>query len=98
MGLTGLYGLPMHRRWVDIHRRSMPMDQLDPALAGLKIVQVSDLHHSPVVSGRYLLQYVRWINELSPDLVGVTGDLITGGYRFAHRVATIFFFIVSSYC
>lgn len=89
LGLTGLYGLPMNRRWVEIHRRMMPMRNLDPALVGLKIVQVSDLHHSPVVSARYLIQYVRWINDLKPDLVVVTGDLITGGYRFAHRIATI---------
>src|SRR5437762_11296210 len=32
---------------------------------------------------------MKWVNELEPDLVVVTGDLITGGYRFAHRVATI---------
>src|SRR5690606_9725285 len=38
---------------------------------------------------RYLVQYIRFINELEPDLVVVTGDLITGGYRYAHRIATI---------
>jgi predicted MPP superfamily phosphohydrolase len=55
----------------------------------MKIVQISDLHYSPVVWQRYLVQYLRWVNELEPDLVVVTGDLITGGYRFAHRIATI---------
>lgn len=89
LGLTGIHALPMSRRWVDIHRRKMPLANLDPALAGLKIVQLSDLHYSPVVWQRYLIQYVRWVNELEPDLVVVTGDLITGGYRFAHRIATI---------
>src|SRR4051794_23127822 len=88
-GLTGAHALPLHRRWVDIHRRRMPLHGLDPHLAGLKIVQMSDLHYSPVVWQRYLIQYMRWVNELEPDLVVVTGDLITGGYRFAHRVATI---------
>lgn len=89
LGLTGIHALPMSRRWVDIHRRTMPLVNLDPALVGLKIVQLSDLHYSPVVWQRYLIQYVRWVNELEPDLVVVTGDLITGGYRFAQRVATI---------
>jgi predicted MPP superfamily phosphohydrolase len=55
----------------------------------MKIVQVSDLHYSPLVWERYLRQYIRWINELKPDLIVVTGDLITGGYRFAHRIAKI---------
>lgn len=89
MGLTGLHALPLNRRWVDIHRRSMPLSGLDPKLNGFRIVQLSDLHHSPVVGARYLIQYLQWVNELQPDLVVVTGDLITGGYRYAHRIATI---------
>ncbi len=89
LGMTGMHALPMNRRWVDIHRRKMPIAGLDPALAGLRIVQISDLHYSPVVWQRYLVQYVRWLNELEPDLVVVTGDLITGGYRFADRVGRI---------
>lgn len=89
LGLTGLHALPLNRRWVDIHREAMPLDGLDPVFTGFKIVQISDLHYSPVVWQRYLVQYVRFINDLNPHLVVVTGDLITGGYRFAHRIATI---------
>ena len=89
VGLTGIHGLPVNRRWVDIHRRPMPLVGLDPRLSGLKLVQLSDLHYSPVVWRRYLIQFVRWVNDLQPDLVVVTGDLITGGYRYAQRVATI---------
>jgi uncharacterized protein len=89
VGLTGVHALPMSRRWVDIHRRRMPMVGLDPAMEGFKIVQISDLHYSPVVWRRYLIQFITWVNELKPDAVVVTGDLITGGYRFAHNIATI---------
>jgi hypothetical protein len=89
LGLTGMHALPVNRRWVDIHRRQMPLKNLDPAMEGWKIVQISDLHYSPVVWQRYLIQYLRWVNELEPDLIAVTGDLITGGYRFAPRVATL---------
>ena len=89
MGLNGLHALPMNRRWVELHRRKMPIKGLDPALAGMRIVQISDLHYSPVVWQRYLVQFIGWVNELEPDMVVVTGDLITGGYRFAHRIATI---------
>jgi hypothetical protein len=89
VGLTGVHGLPVNRRWIDIHRRAMPMKNLDPAFAGLKIVQISDLHYSPVVWKRYLLQFVDWINELEADCVVVTGDLITGGYRYADRISDI---------
>ena len=89
MGLTGVHALPMNKSWVEIHRRQMPLANLDPALAGLKIVQISDLHYSPVVWKRYLVQHILWINEMKPDVVVVTGDLITGGYYYAHRIATI---------
>lgn len=89
VGLTGLHALPLNRRWVEIHRRKMSLRGLDSSLQGMKIVQISDLHYSPVVWQRYLVQYLRWVNDLEPDLVVITGDLITGGYRFAHRIATI---------
>src|SRR3954452_18397018 len=89
MGLTGVYALPLNRRWVEIHRRKMVLKNLDPALVGLKIVQISDLHYSPVVWQKYLVQFIKWVNDLEPDLVVVTGDLITGGYRFAARGASI---------
>jgi predicted MPP superfamily phosphohydrolase len=89
VGLTGVHALPLNRRWVDIHRRKMPMTNLDPAMTGFKIVQLSDLHYSPVVWRRYLIQYVLWVNDLKPDLVVVTGDLITGGYPYAKRIAQI---------
>src|SRR5205807_8151968 len=75
--------------WVDIARIPMPMAGLDPAFNGFRLVQLSDLHYSPVVWARYLVQYIRWVNELNADLVVVTGDLITGGYRFAERIATL---------
>src|SRR5437016_6026992 len=89
VGLTGAHALPLNRRWVEIARVPMPLEHLDPAFNGFKIVQISDLHYSPVVWARYLIQHIRWVNDLDADLVVVTGDLITGGYRFAHRVATL---------
>ncbi len=89
LGLTGLHALPMHRRWVDFERHAMPLRNLDPAMEGFTLVQISDLHYSPVVWKRYLSQYLHWVNDLKPDLVVVTGDLITGGYRYAERVARL---------
>src|SRR6266487_4356677 len=89
VGLTGMHALPMNRRWVEIHWRKMPLANLDPSMEGFRIVQISDLHYSPVVWRKYLLQYVHWINDLAPELVVVTGDLVTGGYRFSNRVASL---------
>ncbi|MFI5379308.1 MAG: metallophosphoesterase [Tepidisphaerales bacterium] len=89
LGLTGMHGLPLNRRWIEIHRRNMPLRGLAPSLDGLKIVQISDLHYSPVVWRRYLMQFMHWVNDLEPDIVVVTGDLITGGYKYARGVARL---------
>jgi len=75
----------------------MPLKNLPPTMRGMKIVQISDLHYSPVVWQRYLVQYIHWVNELKPAHVVVAGDLITGGYRFAHRIATILSHLRSRY-
>ncbi len=89
VGLTGLHALPLSRRWVDIHRRPMPLAGLDPVFAGFRLVHISDLHFSPVVWRTYLQHYVEWVNDLKPDAVVITGDLITGGYRYAAQIADI---------
>lgn len=89
LGLTGLHGLPVSRMWVEVQRRKMPLPHLDPAFVGFRIVQLSDLHYSPMVWARYLRQFVEWVNDMKPNLVVVTGDLITGGYRFSSKVAHI---------
>jgi uncharacterized protein len=89
VGLTGLHALPVSKLWVETHRRPMPYKTLDPKLVGMRIVQMSDLHYSPMVWSRYLNQFVQWVNELKPDLVVVTGDLVTGGYRWSRKIAGI---------
>ena len=88
-GLTGLHMLPMHPSWVELATCPMPLRHLDPVLGGMKIVQISDLHYSPFVWRSYLQQHVDRINELSPGVVTVTGDLFMGGYRYADRVAEL---------
>src|SRR4051812_10542881 len=89
LGLPGLHGPPVSRPGGGIHPRKKPPGRPHPPPQGVKIVQISDLHYSPVVWQRYLIQYLAWVNETEPDVVVVTGDLITGGYRYAHRIATI---------
>jgi len=89
VGLTGLHALPVSRLWVEVHRRPMPFAHLDQALAGFRIVQMSDLHYSPMVWSRYLQQFVELVNDLKPDLVVITGDLVTGGYRWSRKIAGI---------
>lgn len=53
---------------------SMGSDGL--VFGGIKIIQLSDLHLMKKVSVKYLEELVEKINELSPDLVVFTGDIL----------------------
>ena len=97
VGLTGLHAWPLHRSWVEFACVPMPIRHLPEGLVGKVIVQVSDLHYSPVVGGKYLSQYMEWINEISPALVVATGDLFMGGKRYADKVAKLLASIKTSH-
>lgn len=68
-----------------ITREKVPLKGLPPAFEGLRIVQLSDLHFSNLVSRAYLERCVEMTNALEPDLVFLTGDYVTtaGGSRRA---------------
>ena len=89
LGLTGLHSGPIHRAWLDVRRIAMPLCGLDPAFEGFRIAQISDLHVSPVVWRGFLAEQLRHVADLKPDLLVVTGDLITGGYRYARLAADL---------
>lgn len=96
-GLTGIHSLPLERSWVEFTSCPMPIKGLPKAFEGLKIIQISDLHYSPLVWETYLHQYIEWINELEPALVVATGDLFMGGRRYALRVARLLAGVKSTY-
>ena len=43
---------------------------LDPSMAGLRIVQISDVHVGPTIGREFIEELVRRINELAPDSGG----------------------------
>ncbi len=87
VGLTGMHVLPVHKSWVDFAHYPMAIRGLPAGLEGRRIIQISDLHCSPMVRASYLWQFMDWINELQPAVVVVTGDLFMGGRRYAHQLA-----------
>lgn len=67
--------------WPVLERVPMDLPRLDPALEGLRLIQLSDLHISSRRSADYLRDQFRRCQELTPDLVVLTGDFITHGDR-----------------
>lgn len=62
-------------RIVDI---PVTLRRLPPALDGFTIAQLSDVHAGPTVNQAFIAEIVRRTNQLAPDLVAITGDLVDG--------------------
>jgi predicted MPP superfamily phosphohydrolase len=57
------------------------LEKLPPALSGLTIAQITDLHVGPTIGERHVRRLVEQVNALRPDVVAVTGDLVDGSVR-----------------
>ena len=60
---------------------------LPEAFDGCRIAQISDLHCGPFAGAARVERWVAAVNDLAPDLVAVTGDLIASGAAFVPVVA-----------
>lgn len=54
---------------------------LDDSYVGIKIVHFSDLHYKKVITEERVLELVKEINKLKPDIVFFTGDLLDKDYE-----------------
>ncbi|MDQ7779302.1 MAG: metallophosphoesterase [Planctomycetota bacterium] len=69
--------------WIKINKYDIPIPDLPPALEGLRIVHLSDLHVGAVVSKSFIEDCARDAAALNPDLVCITGDFVTRHAHFA---------------
>jgi predicted MPP superfamily phosphohydrolase len=76
--LGAMYGFAAERLNYQVRRVEIPLPNLPPALDGMKIVQISDIHLSSYMSRTQVRRAVDMANDLGADLAVVTGDLITG--------------------
>ena len=77
--LTGLYNA---RKGATIMKTTVPIDGLGKNLNGLTIAQVSDLHIGPTIKKGYVEQVVEQVNNLNPDIIAITGDLVDGSVKY----------------
>lgn len=77
---VGATGVALRGGLADVERREVEVKlaRLPPQLAGLKIVQVSDIHVGPLIGERFMSTIVERVNREKPDLVVITGDLVDG--------------------
>ena len=74
-------------RWFEITRRQIGIKGLSPGLNGLRIVQLSDIHHGPWMSLTWVRQIIAAANGLAPDVVALTGDYIYNGVDYVAPMA-----------
>ena len=53
------------------------LDELPDAFSGLRIVQISDIHHGLFLPEQWLAEAVQQTNRLRADIVVLTGDFVT---------------------
>jgi predicted MPP superfamily phosphohydrolase len=64
--------------WVRLRVRELPLRGLPPDLDGLRIAHLSDFHLGPPSRGvRAVERAVDWVAKRQPDLVCITGDLLS---------------------
>jgi len=89
LGALGGYGLWVEPRWLRVRRLRLPLRGLPPALVGLKVAHLTDLHLGRFTSAGYLSGVIERCNTLRPDLVLLTGDFVHGSPCFIPGAARI---------
>jgi uncharacterized protein len=62
---------------IEITHQTIAIEKLPMEFHGLRIVQLSDIHHSPFLDEERINEAVRMANDLGPDLAVLTGDYIS---------------------
>lgn len=61
---------------------SVPLGSVSQPLKELKIVQFTDLHIGALIKRDYVQDVVDRVNQLKPDIIALTGDLVDGSVPY----------------
>lgn len=64
----------INQQWLQLTKYSITLKKLPKNMDGLRIVQISDLHHSKF--GDKQKQLIQKVKEQKPNLIVITGDLV----------------------
>ena len=90
MGLTvlslgGVAWLEAHN--LGVTRLDIPLRGLPAEMDGFTVVQLSDLHYGMLTENGKLSRIMERVNELKPDLIVITGDLVDEGVSHMEEMA-----------
>lgn len=61
---------------LDLTTVTLALPRLDPAFAGFRLLQISDIHLSDAVTAEQVSEVCKMALETRPDLVALTGDFV----------------------
>lgn len=86
-----IYGFEIEPYWLQVTKVPLTLPHLDAEFDGYRIVQLSDLHVVEKMPQKYLDRVIRLTNTQQPDLVAITGDIVTNEpQRYAARIEAAF--------
>ena len=74
--LITLYSMIIGNKIIDINEYKIESSVIPESFHGIKIVHFSDIHYGTTINKKQLDKIVKRINELNPDIIVFTGDLI----------------------
>jgi predicted MPP superfamily phosphohydrolase len=78
---AGVYGVAYERHHIGLTEASLPVSGLAPALDGVRIGLVTDIHHSRMVPADDVTAAVQLVMRARPDFIVLGGDYVTWGER-----------------
>lgn len=82
-----LYAKFIEPNWIEVKSLQLQLNNLAAEFNGYRIIQISDIHRDRWMTPKRLERIVNQINALKPDLVAITGDLVT--YNFPQFIPSV---------
>jgi len=84
-----VWGVFVRRRWVTTRKFDVVVHGLPPEFDGYRVAQLSDLHIGGFTPPRWGKAWAEISNAASPNLVVVTGDMVSSGVDFHGDIAHV---------
>jgi hypothetical protein len=78
---AAVYGASFERHALQLTRVELPVRDLPPALDGLRVGFLTDVHHSEMVQADDVIRAVEMTTRANPDIIVLGGDYVTWGDR-----------------
>jgi predicted MPP superfamily phosphohydrolase len=74
---------------LSVEQHTIHLRRLPRFLDGLRVVQLSDIHHSPFTGSAQIELAVETANSLAPDIIALTGDYVSHERAYAAPCAEL---------